>query len=304
MLRRLGAALLASTGIAASALAVTAAAPAAAPQAQAQIPGSSALTPYLPSVPGRCAPNIVINIPGGANTFGSSPDNLPMGAYSRDVGTRLRLAAPDRVIDRYVGYDSIPGGAYTYEQTRDNGLNTARAALAQEAAACPNSKFALFGYSMGADIGARLTQEISQGKGPIAQERLTSAVFMANPNRGVPGVQQAGGAGPTEGAYGALPGGYGPVTNRVLDICRPGDIVCDTRDSGRLLAQVFAQTAILALKLPVDQLNANVAKLPPQEQINFYTQLPANALGTILHTDYYTVNGSGLATDYITSHLG
>ncbi|WP_181645857.1 cutinase family protein [Corynebacterium heidelbergense] len=226
-----------------------------------------------------------------------------MGAYSRDVGTRLRITAPNRVIDRYVGYDSIPGGAYTYEQTRDNGLTTARAALAQAAKACPNAKFAVFGYSMGADIGARLAQEIGQGKGPIPADRLTSAVLMANPNRGVPGVQQAGGAGATEGAYGALPGGYGSVTNRVLDICRAGDIVCDTRDSGRLLAQVFAQTAILALKLPVDQLNANVAKLPPQEQINFYTQLPANALGTILHTDYYTVNGSGLATDYITSHL-
>lgn len=293
--------------IAAAALSLGTLAPAASAQsAMGSLPSVGSSGPvYAPNLDSRhCAANVVVTVPGGANTAGSYANNFPMGAYSRDLGVRMRTANPGRVVDRYVAYDSFPGFQRTYEQQRDGGLAAARTLLARDAAACPNAKFALFGYSMGADIASRLTQEIAQGRGPIPASRFTSAVFMANPNRGVNGIAQAGGAARSEGAFGALPGGYGDFSGKVLEICGRGDLVCDTPRSASLLARAFAETAILTNGFaPAADLTSGFQKLPADQKARFFGELPLMLAGMFRHTDYATNNGVGIAAGYLQDRL-
>lgn len=248
-----------------------------------------------------CAPNIVVNIPGGANSYGFLPENYPHGANVKDVGKNLRAANPGRVIDRYASYNSIPGGIHSYNQTRQNGYNRAWNILARDAVHCPNAKFSLVGYSMGADIASRITQAISADRGPISADRLSSAVFIANPNRGVAGVAQAGNAPRhTKGAFGGLPGGYGKLAGRVLDICRKGDVVCDTPDSASHLSTAVAKVAVLAGNVNVGEIADAVNAMTVRQR---FTALPEFINGSIIHTNYYAIGGPAIAQSYIQARL-
>lgn len=275
-------------------------------------PGSSATqVPFgwtqvgLKMAPQGCAAHIVVNVPGGANTTSNLPKTLPVGPYTAEAGQALRAKHPGKVVDRYVSYRSTPGGAYTYEQTRNNGYRQARALIAREAAACPKATFSLIGYSMGADIASRIVNDIAYGRGPISSGRMDSAVLIANPNRSAMAeVKQAGGAPRTDGAFGELPGSYGKLGDRVLEICRRGDIVCDTPRSAAPLTKAFARSAILTGFAPVVEAKATVDRLNPRERSAFYAGLPKLAAGQNIHTNYHAVNGAGQAIGYVDRHLG
>lgn len=248
-----------------------------------------------------CAANIIVSVPGGVNTTAGLPDFLPHGLYTSDVAAGLRDSTGGRVVDHYVSFNSFPGGLNSYQQIRQGGYNAARGLIARDAAACPHAKFSIFGYSLGADIASLLVQDIAQGKGPIPLDRLTSGVFLANPNRGVPGVEQRGGApGNTSGAFGALPGGYGAATDRVVDICRQGDIVCDTPEQTGPLTKELAKTALLSLHNNVMPALDSFNRLSPLDKA---VAVPALAIGVSNHTNYFAVNGSGLASSYIRDRL-
>ena len=283
--------------------------------AQAQLPslpglplnhvsiGSSQVGTSL--APRGCAPHIVVNVPGGANTAANLPETLPVGAYTAEVGSQLRVNHPGKVVDRYASFSSIPGGAYSYEQTRTNGYQKARTLIAREAAHCPQATFSIIGYSMGSDIASRIVNDIAYGRGPIAANRLDSAVMIANPNRSAHGdVAQAGGAPRTDGAFGELKGGYGKLNDRVLEICRRGDLVCDTPRSAAPLTKAFARSAILTGFSPWAQAKSTIDRLDPREQAAFYAGIPNLIVGQGIHVNYQAVNGSGLAVRYIDRHLG
>ena len=286
--------------------------------AQAQLPalpkasGSSDLNlpagpvqTALDMAPRGCAAHIVVNVPGGANTTSNLPERLPTGANTRQVGEGLRHRHPGQVVDRYVSYRSTPGGARSYEQTRDKGYSIARGLIEREAAACPNATFSLVGYSMGADIASRIVNDIANGRGPVAANHLDSAVLIANPNRSAKGeVAQAGGAPRTDGAFGEYRGGYGQLGGRVLEICRRGDLVCDTPHSAAPIAKAFARSSIIAGFAPWIQAQATVNRLSPQEQAVFYANLPMLFRGMFIHTNYDAANASGTAIGYIERHFG
>lgn len=263
--------------------------------------GSSQPSMHIPSLsPQHCAPNIVVSVPGGANSYAVMPQSLPHGLYTRDVGVQLRNAEPGRVVDRYASYNSTPGGTGSYEQTRGAGYAIARDLIVRDAAACPKAKFSLVGYSMGADIASRIVRDISQGRGPISEDRLASAVFMANPNRGVEGVAQRGDAPrSSEGAFGELPGGYGKLEDRVLDICRRGDIVCNPFQDATRMARALAKTAILTGSNVLPALQT-FGTLPLNVQI---FALPILLHGSQMHMDYESINGVGIARGFIHSRL-
>lgn len=263
--------------------------------------GSANPSIHIPSLsPHACAPNIVVSVPGGVNSDSWVPDNLPHGLYTRDIGQQLRLAQPGRVVDRYASFDSIPGAIQSYEQTRRAGYNVARGLIARDSIACPDAKFSIVGYSLGADIASRLVGDIAHGHGPIPEDRLASAVLIANPNRGVDGVADRGGAPrSTAGAFGALPGGYGAVTDRVLEVCRKDDIVCDTPRAATPVARKLAKAALLTGTNIQPALKA-FASLPPASQV---VALPELLYGSLIHIDYEAVNGSGIARGFIHSRL-
>ena len=268
--------------------------------AGAQSLGSS--VPPLPDpAPNSCAPNILVSVPGGANTVSNAPSNLPLGLYTRTVGAQLRHSTGGRVVDRYASYNSLPGGFRTYEQVRQDAYNSTRNLLARSASECPNAKFSLLGYSLGSDISSLLVRDIAAGRGPISADHLTSAVLIANPNRGVPGVEQQGTAPQhTAGAFGALPGGYGSLNNRVVDVCRQGDIVCDTPANLSPVAGEAAKTALLSFQSNLGPAAASLGRLNPIDQL---TAVPTFILGSQIHIDYDAINATGIATEYIRTRL-
>ncbi|WP_295642622.1 cutinase family protein [uncultured Corynebacterium sp.] len=294
------------------------AAPSTGATAQAQlpaipgVPGSSATqVPFgftqvgLGMAPSGCAAHIVVNVPGGANTTSNLPTRLPIGPYTAQAGQALRAKHPGKVVDRYVSYRSTPGGAFTYEQTRDGGYRKARALIAREAAACPGATFSLIGYSMGSDIASRIVNDIAYGRGPISADRFDSAVFIANPNRSAMAeVAHAGGAPRSDGAFGELQGSYGKLGDRVLEVCRRGDLVCDTPRSAAPLSKAIARSAILAGIAPLTEAKMTVDRLSPRERAAFYASMPQLAVGQSIHTNYNAVNGAGRAIGYIDRHLG
>ena len=281
------------------ALAVTAVAGGTA-AASAQTLGSSNVG--LPDLSSRqCAANMVISVPGGANSSARVPDNVPHGLYTTDVGPQLRNTTGGRVVDHYASFDSLPGGFRNYETVRNGAFKSARNLIARDAAKCPDAKFSIYGYSLGADVASLLVRDIGHGRGPIPVDRLSSAVFMASPNRGVPGVEQLGGApGHTEGAFGALPGGYGEATDRAVDICRRGDIVCDTPHATSTVAKQLAKTAILTSHTNLGAALTSINSLSPADKL---VAAPALITGFPIHIDYAAVNGTGLSANYIRSHL-
>lgn len=249
----------------------------------------------------QCAANIVVSVPGGANSSAALPDNVPHGLYTAEVGPQLRNTTGGRVVDHYASFDSIPGGFSNYETVRNGALKSARNLIARDAAKCPSAKFSIYGYSLGADVASLLVRDIGHGRGPIPVDRLSSAVFMASPNRGVPGVAQRGGAaGHTEGAFGALPGGYGEATDRVVDVCRRGDIVCDTPHSASTVAKQLAKTAILTSHTNVGAALNSINSLSPADKL---VAAPALITGFPIHINYGAINGTGLSVSYIRSHL-
>ncbi|MEJ4107697.1 cutinase family protein [Corynebacterium bovis] len=285
---------------AAAALAATVLAPVA-----SAAPGVAVGSVGSPATGGaQCAPNFVYVVPGGANTEVGVPEALPFGAYTAGIGVGVRNAAPGRVIDRYVAYQSVPGGFSPYTETRDAGLEVLTTMVARDAAACPGARISVVGYSEGADIAAHFLNSVGHGNGPVDEDRVTSAFLLANPNRGVPGVPQGGSAGATTGAFGAMPGGYGTLNDRVLEFCNAGDVVCDSTMPLTMTAQDLASAALLRGNIPVGKIIDTIRALRPAELTQFLAELgPALTTGVIRHTDYYSSNATAAAVDHVVLHL-
>lgn len=251
---------------------------------------------------GGCARNIVINVPGGANTVSFSPENVPMGAYTREVGTALR--ARGHVIDRYVSFYTIPGGADSYEDRVKAGVAATNAMIARDAQRCPNAAFSLSGYSMGADIASAVLNQIAKGNGPVSPDRVAGSALIANPSRVNDGsVPQAGGARHPNGAFPPYAGGYGSLSGRVLEICRRGDLSCDAPAEIAPLANAFAKSSLLKGMGATAEIPEAVGRLNPMQKVRFYAELPNLISGFQIHTNYGPINGAGVATEFIRSHL-
>lgn len=182
-----------------------------------------------PSIP-RCEDNIVILVPGGGNTTSALPEFLPVGAYTSDLGAMVEK--PGTSASRTVSYSSLPFVATPYTQVQADGIAQTRSLMARTAAQCPSSTLSLAGYSLGADVASRVAADIGHGRGPVSADRFGSAVLISNPNRSAETVQ-AGGAAGGQGVFGALPGGYGQVSGRVMDVCNSTDYICNSDERTR-----------------------------------------------------------------------
>ena len=119
---------------------------------------------------------------------------------------------------------------------------------------CPGAKFSFTGYSLGADIAARLTSDIAHGRGPIPPDRVSGAALFANPYHGGNGAVLSWGTSPaSRGSLGSLPSGYGVLGPRVLEICNPRDIVCSTRPEHRALVDPAMRTDVLHGRVPLNE---------------------------------------------------
>ena len=194
----------------------------------------------------------------------SSPDAAPTtdtGMLSSVFVPMLAAAPESGVVARaYVPYESSFGGAVSggrapYAESLTQGLSRLRAMAGQLAQRCPQTRFAVAGYSQGAHVASLFAQEVGAGRGVVAPERVAAVALLADPTRnpgaalfpGAPGRTVPDEVPETAGAQVAavqtLPrrpvagGGIGPerdrasdfgaLTGRVASFCEAGDLVCD-----------------------------------------------------------------------------
>jgi hypothetical protein len=238
-----------------------------------------------PAIP-RCEPNIVVIVPGGGQSAPGLPDNLPVGAYTSDLGARLEKFGTSTT--RTVGYDTVPFVSRAYTESRADGVAKTRQLIARTAAECPSSSISLAGYSLGADVASRVAADIGHGRGPIDVDRFGSAAVISSPNRGADSVE-GGSARGGEGVFGALPGGYGELAGRVMDVCDRNDYICNSDERTR---NTRSHADAIAEMTAVDQAMTGSSDVRGAENRSMVAEVPFGlAPGQYAHVASYGGNG-------------
>lgn len=205
----------------------------------------------------------------------SSPDAAPTtdtGMLSTVFRPMMAKAPDTGLVDRaYVPYESgfggaTAGGAVPYSESVAGGLDRLRSMAATVADTCPNTRFAVVGYSQGAHVASVFAQEVGRGEGVLPAEKVAAVALFGDPTRnpGAPLFPGAPGKAAPDAAPGtsadrlaslaALPqapasgGGIGPerdqaanfgaLTGRVASFCAAGDLACDAPGGAPILKAV------------------------------------------------------------------
>lgn len=192
----------------------------------------------------------------------------------------------DRIIDTPGGavgqgsyaavYVEYPADMASYENAVTTGVTNTNTVINAISTACPDTRFAIVGYSEGADVTRRAAMEIgnqtagADGKYAIVDPNsVVGVVILADAGRGAgdnPFPGSASGTNPdgfdpkyqnsTSGpaGAGALPGtagGFGRLDGRVASFCSEGDLTCAMPENTSLLhlaANVGRQLNVDALE--------------------------------------------------------
>ncbi|MFC9895939.1 cutinase family protein [Nocardia sp. NPDC127579] len=247
-----------------SALAVAVAFAAAAP-ATAQAPAPDLAIAACPAL-------YALGIQG---TGQSSPDAAPTidtGMLSTVFRPLLAKAPDPGLVERaYVPYESgfggfTAGGPAPYIQSVTGGLERLRAMARSVVERCAATRLAIVGYSQGAHVASLFAQEVGQGQGVVAPDKIAAVALFGDPTRnpgaalfpGSPGRTTPDAAPDTEGvrvatvaALNQTPatgGGIAPdrdqaenfaaLTGRVASFCTAGDLSCDAPEGAPILRAV------------------------------------------------------------------
>lgn len=135
-----------------------------------------------------CTPVMVLGIPGStegaAHHPGSTQASELYGATVADAVAGARTGSNHPVTAEAVSYPAVLSLNFTdgkYTASKDTGYARTYHTLRTWARACPESRFALIGYSQGAHIAGDLAQTILHEHTPIAPDRLAGALLLADP---------------------------------------------------------------------------------------------------------------------------
>lgn len=241
-----------------------------------------------------CTKKYLIAVPGGANTAPGIPNAMPHGGNVFLTGILTQLGTGGKVQPLWVSYHATPFAANNYYASSADGYNETVRTVRRLSNACPGATFSFTGYSLGADIAARLLRDIAHGHGPIDPDRVDSAALFANPYQGGNGAELSRVTSPaSRGALGELKGGYGELGPRILEICNSADIVCSTQESYRPLVAPALKTNLRAGQLPAQQFN------------ELFRSLGLGSLGVFRGMGahgHYTLWDQREASDWIISH--
>ncbi|EYT62194.1 cutinase [Dietzia sp. UCD-THP] len=159
----------------------------------------------------------------------------------------------------------------TYDQSRAEGTDRARAELVATHDRCPYTSYILLGFSQGAVIAGDLTSEIGTGNGPVPADLVRGSVLIADGRR-LPGEGQSPGLSPGTGQgmeislqpvtgftqliagatmTGPRPGGFGELADRTAQICDSRDLICNAPlnvvDGAARFQEFVANNAIHAM---------------------------------------------------------
>ncbi|WP_280419677.1 cutinase family protein [Nocardia carnea] len=160
-------------------------------------------------------------------------------------------------------YIAYPADMATYEDAVTSGVANTQQVMREIAQACPDTRFAIVGYSEGADVVRRVAMEIGHqeqqdgGYAIVDPDKVTGVVILAdsgraagdgpfpgaeNPHGNPDGFDQAyqNGKNPVPG-QGALPdtgGDFGALDGKIASFCSDGDLTCAAPENIALLQLV------------------------------------------------------------------
>ncbi|WP_433202971.1 cutinase family protein [Nocardia sp. CA-107356] len=179
--------------------------------------------PTTQAAPPPCPDIYVVAVPGTWETSKSDPGQGMLAAVANDL--------PGDVHTDYVAYaaTAFPWEGDVYGRSKREALDNARDLVTTMAQHCNTTRFALLGYSQGADAAGDLAAEIGTGLGAITPDRVTLVGLISDPRRSPtdnligPPVTGAGAGGPRLG-------GFGWLTPKTYTFCAVGDLYCATPD--------------------------------------------------------------------------
>lgn len=180
----------------------------------------AATAPAATAAPG-CAPLEVIAIPGTweAGAEKTAQGNGMLEAVTSGLDSDTRTHYVDYTATAFPWEDAVYGVSKADAVARAGGL------VQWLATECPGSRFAIIGYSQGADAAGDLAAAIGQGRLPVPADRVAAVGLLSDPQRS-PADHLVGDPVPGQGASGARPGGFGAVAGQVRTFCTPGDLYC------------------------------------------------------------------------------
>jgi hypothetical protein len=224
------------------------------------------------AAPQQCPDMYVVAIPGTWETSKSEPGQGMLAAVTNNLPADVRTD--------YVAYaaTAFPWEGDVYGRSKREALDNARGLVSAMAQQCGATRFALLGYSQGADAAGDLAAEIGTGLGVVPPNRVALVGLIADPRRSptdnLIGPPVAGG-----GASGPRLGGFGWLTPKTYTFCAAGDLYCAIPDgdfAGRI-AGFFAQISN-----------------PDPAQLGTYQQQAGNLIG-----DALAAGGLGLLNDQL-----
>lgn len=175
--------------------------------------------PPAAAAPADCPGLNVIAVPGTWETSRDDPGQGMLAQVTRGL--------PGKVRTDYVSYaaTALPWEGEVYGRSKREAVNNARAMIAGMASRCAATRFAIIGYSQGADAAGDLAAEIGTGLGVVNPDRVAAVGLVSDPRRS-PTDALVGPAVPGAGAGGARVGGFGWLSPKVRTFCAEGDLYC------------------------------------------------------------------------------
>ncbi|WP_238846558.1 cutinase family protein [Nocardia terpenica] len=206
-----------------------------------------------------CTPLHVLAFAGTGETGETADPTIDSGFLGEAVTRPLLQAAPGAVSRQMVPYaDDFGLRGVPYAQSMTGGVAAGMRAIGDYAARCPASRFALVGFSQGAQVADEIARMIGTGamNAPIRPYQVAAVSLFSSPIRQNQAAVFAGTQGqlspapppglaapelsslmlasptPAPGA-GIAPtisntSGYGELTGRVASWCNGGDVACST----------------------------------------------------------------------------
>lgn len=186
------------------------------------------------------------------------------GDYSSDwIDQAVRAPNNGNVVpDSYAAvYVEYPADLASYENAVQTGVTNSQTIMKSITASCPDTRFAIVGYSEGADVARRTAMEVgnqvagADGKyGIVDPNQVVGVVIFADAGREsgdgpFPGAenpfsnpdgfdtkyQNGNNAIPGQGALPGTSGGFGALDGRVASFCSDGDLTCALPENTSLI---------------------------------------------------------------------
>ncbi|MGV9674276.1 cutinase family protein [Nocardia sp. NPDC003482] len=227
----------------------------------------------------ECHDMVTISVAGRGDSPAQGTTKLLVGPNGEELPAALTddykspwldpvVNAPAGSVDDPNGYAAVyiayPANMATYEDAVNAGVQNTERVMTEIRKACPDTKFAIVGYSEGADVARRVAMQVGNQQagadgsyGIVDPDKVVGVVILADSGRSAgegpfPGAQdpnhpdnfdqryQNGGVRPVSG-QGALPGnsgGFGKLDGKVASFCSEGDLTCAAPQNISLLQLV------------------------------------------------------------------